>query len=254
MNAPDRVDAAQQALVQVLTNPVTWLPFVPIAAAYAFVGLTWWLCLPLALAVLTMVCVMWSRRWPRLTERARTGLLQGYRAAENAELYGRLRDLATTLAHLPTKRLLYDLREAMELKQAVEKRLFADGIITPHEEEVNEMVADTVRNMVGEAEKVPHVEGAQGGPRAAAKVEKALESLRRVFEQIDVILDPVPEDLRLPAETDSLSRASERLNERLEQAQGVRRHLERGMIVHDEQAPPDLPVPVNPISKQPATE
>ncbi len=61
--------------------------------------------------------------------------------------------LANALSHLPTKRLLYDLREALEIKLAVEKRLFADGIITPHEEEVGGMVADAVRTMIDEAEK-----------------------------------------------------------------------------------------------------
>ena len=55
--------------------------------------------------------------------------------------------------------------------------------------------------------------------------------MRRAYAEIDVILDPVPEDLRLPAENDALSRASERLEEKLQQARGVRRHLERGMIV-----------------------
>ena len=244
--APDRIDAAQQALVQVLIHPVTWLPFVPIAAAYAFIGLVWWLCLPLALVVAGAVGAMWMQRWPVLMEQARTGLLKAYRDAENMELYQRMRQLAGALSHLPTNRLLYDLREGMEIKQAVEKRLFADNIITPHEEEVGEMIAESVRSMLAEAEKVPHLENAQWG-RASAKVEKALESLRRAFEGIDVILDPVPEELRLPAESDALSRASERLEERLQQAHGVRRHLQRDVVVPEDAA-------ANPPQSHPSAE
>ena len=119
MKAPDRIDAAQQAFVQVLTNPATWLPFVPLAAAYAFIGLPWWLCLPLALVMLVVVVGVWARRWPVLMERARTSLLKNYRDAENAGLYARITELANAMSHLPTKRLLYDLGEAVEIKLAV---------------------------------------------------------------------------------------------------------------------------------------
>ena len=248
MNAPDRIDAMQQVFVHALTHPATWLPFVPIAAAYAFIGMPWWLCLPLALVVMTIVCLAWTRRWPMLMERARSRLLKTYRDTENTDLNFRLSELAASLAHLPTKRLLYDLREAMEIKHAIEKRLFADDTITPHEEEVGEMVADSVRTMLIEAEKVPLMESTQW-PGSTAKVEKALESLRRVFENIDVILDPLPEGLRLPAENDALARASERLEESLEQARGVRRHLERDVLMHEE--PPPLP---DSAPRQSATE
>ncbi len=253
MKAPDRIDVAQQALVQVLTNPATWLPFVPLAAAYAFIGLPWWLCLPLALVMLVGVVGVWARRWPVLTERARTSLLKNYRDAENAGIYARIRELADMMSHLPTKRLLYDLGEAVEIKLAVEKRLFADGTITPHEEEVDDMIAELVRSMLNETEKAAVLESTQW-PQATARLEKALESLRRMFEQLDVILDPIPESLRLPVEADVLSRASERLDEKLQQARGVRRHLEQGMIVPDAGASPDAEPSNHHPEKSPAVE
>ena len=253
MKAPDRIDAAQQALVQVLTNPATWLPFVPLAAAYAFIGLPWWLCLPLALVMMVVVVGVWARRWPVLMERARTGLLKNYRDAENAGLYARINELADSMSHLPTKRLLYDLGEAVEIKLAVEKRLFADGTITPHEEEVDDMIAESVRSMLNEAEKAAVLESTQW-PQATARLEKALESLRRVFEQIDVILDPIPEALRLPVETDALARASERLDEKLQQAHSVRRHLERDIIVPDAEVAPSVEPSRHQPEKSPVIE
>ncbi len=253
MKAPDRIDAAQHALVQVLSHPVTWLPFVPIAAAYAFIGLPWWLCLGLALVVLAAVGRVWTRRWPVLVERARTGLLQSYRDQENTGLNARLQHLAAALAQLPTRRLLYDLGEAAEIKLAIEKRLFADGVISPHEEEVGEMVSDSLQTMWQEAEKFPLMERSQWLD-ATVRVEKALESLRRVFEQIDLILDPIPESLRLPAETDALGRARERLDERLEQARGVRRHLERGAAADSLESAPPVPTPMpGPSARKQAT-
>ncbi len=83
--------------------------------------------------------------------------------------------------------------------------------------------------MVAEAERAPLCENDQLPKAAAAKFDKAAETLRRVFEDIEVVLDPVPEAMRLPEQNDALSRASERLGERLEQARGVRRHMEQGI-------------------------
>ncbi len=81
-----------------------------------------------------------------------------------------------------------------------------------------------------------------------------MESLRRVFEQIDVILDPIPEALRLPVETDALARASERLDEKLQQARGVRRHLERDMIMPDAEVSPRAGSSNQPPEKSQAME
>ncbi len=229
MNAPDPMDVARQAMNRIITDPLTWLPFALLAALYAFVGLPVWVLLGLFVAMFAVAAKFWAGRWPRLTEKVRTTLVAQYRQAENAELGGRLTRLANQLSHLPTKRLIYELREVMEIKLAVEKRLFADGKVTPHEEEINEMVAELVRTMVAEAERAPLCEGDQLPKAAAARFEKAAETLRQVFEDIEVILDPVPESMRLPEQNDALSRASERLGERLEQARGVRRHMEQGV-------------------------
>ena len=240
MNPPDQMDVARQAMNRIITDPVTWLPFALLAALYAFVGLPVLVFLGLLVALFGVMAKLWSGRWPRLTEKVRTTLIMEYRQAENAALGTRLTRLAEQLSHLRTKRLIYELREVMEIKQAIENRLFADGIVTPHEEEVGEMVADLVRTMVAEAERAPLCENDQLPKAAASKFEKAAETLRRVFEEIEVVLDPVPESMRLPEQNDTLSRASERLGERLEQARGVRRHMEQGIGGSDPVSrPPD---------------
>ena len=229
MNAPDQMDVARSALNRIITDPVTWLPFAVLAAVYAFVGLPAWVFLGLLVAMFAVVARLWASRWPRLTGKVRTALVVAYRQAENAELGRRLTRLAEQLSHLPTKRLIYELREVMEIKLAVEQRLFADGIVTPHEEEVGEMVAELVRTMVAEAERAPLCENDRLPKASAAKFDHAAETLRKVFEDIEIVLDPVPESMRLPEQNDALSRASERLGERLEQARGVRRHMEQGI-------------------------
>ena len=233
MKAPDRIDVARRALGQVLTHPATWAGFLPVAAAYAFIGVPWWVCLPLLVALVVVVSLAWGRRWSRLMDKARTELLLAHRTTENAELGGRLVRIAQAGQRRLTIQVLAPLREAMDIKQAVENRLFADGVITAHEEEVALMVGDLVRTMVGEAERLMLAEGGEVSKAAAERFEKAAVTLRRAFAEIDVILDPVPEELRLPAEDDAMTRASERLDERLQQARGVRRHLEQGLKVYE---------------------
>ena len=238
MKAPDRIDVARSAMGQILTHPVTWAPFVPVAGAYAFIGMPWWACLPLLLVILAVVFVAWGRQWPRLMDKARTELLGAHRTTENAELGERMQKVAQATRRRSAGHLLDAVREAMDIKQAVENRLFADGVITPHEEEVGAMIGDLVRTMVGEAERLALAESGEVSRGAAERFERAAETLRRAYAEIDVILDPVPEDLRLAAETDALSRASERLDEKLQQARGVRRHLERGISSPDEEPAP----------------
>ena len=243
MKAPDRIDVARQALGQVVTHPATWAPFVPVAAAYAFIGVPWWLCLPLLVAMLVIVFAVWARYWPQLMEKTRTEMLVNYRVKENVELGQRLNHLAQAAGRRPAAGVLDAMREAMDIKQAVENRLYADGVITTHEEEVGTTVGELVRTMVGEAERLMLAEGGGVTREASERFNKAAASLRRAYADIDVILDPVPENLRLSAADDALSRASERLDERLEQARGVRRHLERGQITPDIEPPANPPAP-----------
>ena len=252
MKAPDRIDVARHALGEVLSHPATWAPFLPVAGAYAFVGLPWWVCFPLLVAVVVVLFLAWSRRWPRLMDKARTELLAAYRARENAALGERMRRVAQAGGQ---RRLAGDwldtMREAMNIKQAVEDRLHADDVITAHEEEVGAMVGDLVRTMVEEAERLTLTEPGAVSRQAAERFQNAADTLRRAYAEIDVILDPVPENLRLPAGDDALSRASERLHERLEQARNVRRHLERDVVIPDaDSLPPTSPVPNDPARRK----
>ena len=65
MKSPDRIDVARKVMGQVLAHPVTWAPFVPIAAAYAFLGAPWWLCFALTVAAAIIVFMAWSYGWAR---------------------------------------------------------------------------------------------------------------------------------------------------------------------------------------------
>ena len=154
MKAPDRIDFARHAMGQILSHPVTWAPFVPVAGAYAFIGVPWWMCLPLLLAMVIVVFLAWGRQWPQLMDKARTELLTDYRAAENLELGQRMQRVAQVTQQWSDPSLLNAVHEAMNIKRAVEDRLFADGVITAHEEEVGAMIGETVRTMVEETERL----------------------------------------------------------------------------------------------------
>ena len=227
MKTPDRIDVARQALGQVLSHPVTWAPFVPVAAAFAFLGAAWWLCLAVAVAVAVVVFLAWSHSWPRLVAVTRARTLAAHRAAEDKELASRVQRLALAAPRQSALETLAALREATAIKRAVEDRVHADGVVTDHEAEVSAMVGELVRTMVEEAERLLSTDGGGMSPSAAGRFDKAAATLRQVYSEIDVMLDPVPEDLRMPAGDDALSRASERLDERLKLARGIRRHLER---------------------------
>ena len=233
MKPPDRIDVAQQALGQVLTHPVTWVPFVPVAAAFAFLGAAWWLCLALAVAVAVVVCLAWSHSWPRLVAVTRARVLAAHRAAEDKELAARVQRLALGPSRPSTLETLAAVREATAIKRAVEDRVHADGVVTDHEAEVSAMVGELVRTMVEEAERLMLTDGGGVSPAVAGRFDKAAATLRQVYAEIDVVLDPVPEDLRAPAGDDALSRASERLDERLQFARGIRRHLERDISLSE---------------------
>ena len=221
---------------QVLTHPVTWAPFVPIAAAYAFLSAPWWLCLALAMAAAIIVFLAWSYGWARLVNVTRATMLVANRADEDKELTARIQKLTLAVQRRPAKEVIEALREAMGIKRAVEDRLHADGTITGHEEEVGTMVGDLVRTMVAEAERLASADGGADPSRAALeRFQKAAATLRQVYSEIDVILDPVPEDMRLPAGDDALTRASERLDERLKLARGIRQHLERDIPLPEDQ-------------------
>lgn len=224
MRAPDRIDIARRALGQALANPYTWAPFVPVAGAYAFIGAPWWLCLPTALAVGGGVATAWTRYWGGLLERVRTEAMADYRQRENSALDLRIEMLARSANN--ESRFVIALREAVGIKRHIEDRLFGDGSLTEHEEEVNRMIADLVRTMVEEAERLPSTLGDEFR-LVAERFEKAAKTLRQAHSEIDMILDPVPLSLRTPVrEQNALSKASERLSERIEEARGVRRFLE----------------------------
>ena len=198
MKAPDRIDVARQVTGQVLTHPVTWAPFLPVAAAYAFLSAPWWLCFALAVAVAFVVFLAWSHYWPRLTAVTRAKMLVAHRASDDKELTERIQRLAVTVQQRPAKEVLDALREAMGTKRAVEDRLHADGTVTEHEEEVGAMVGDLVRTMVAEAERLTSADGGEMSRSAMERFQKAAATLRQVYSEIDVILDPVPEEMRLP--------------------------------------------------------
>ena len=227
MKTPDRIDVARQALGQVLSHPVTWAPFVPVAAAFAFLGAAWWLCLAVAVAIAVVVCLAWSHYWPRLIAVTRARALAAHRATEDKELAARVQRLALTPNRLSGSETLAALREATAIKRSIEDRVHADGVVTDHEAEVSAMVSDLVRTMVEEAERLMSTDGGGVSAANAGRFDKAAATLRQVYSEIDVVLDPVPEDLRTPAGDDALSRASEQLDERLKLARGIRRHLER---------------------------
>lgn len=250
MRAPDQIDVAQRAVGQVLAHPLTWAPFAPIAGAYAFLGTPWWVCLPAAVIAAGGVAAVWARRWSTLSEKVRTAALVSFRRDENLALEARIQRLSKSSEParppvVPSR--LQTLREAVEIKRAVEQRLFADGVVIPHEMEVGQMIADLARTMVEETEWLYLTQGQPPGESTAMgseRFDQAARTLRQSFRDLDVILDPVPPSLKLPQEVDDpLTKASDRLAERIRQAHDVRRLMEERLPSDVSSSSPTSPVP-----------
>src|SRR5439155_19376626 len=83
---PDRLQATSKTLARIASEPMTWLPFLPVAAAYAFIGAPWWMCLPAASVIGAGVVTWWKRRWTYLFDATRVENLRAWLTSENAEL------------------------------------------------------------------------------------------------------------------------------------------------------------------------
>lgn len=249
MPRPDSLAAASRAFGRILSDPVTWAPFLPVGAAYGFLGTPWWGALGLGLGVTAGVAAWWRRQWPLVRDQARFELLSEWLKTENEKLEAEITAASKRLdprllaaiggGQVPSNGVRF-LQSTLAWKRTIESRFLADGTLTADEEEVIDTVSglalavrDELTNLGDPARIV------DGDSASVATMRRAAEAIRQTAEALDSLaqlVTPAAES----ANRVRMRQYIERLDERVEQAQAVKKRLQdaAAALPTDEVAPP----------------
>lgn len=241
---PDQLSAVSRAFGRIVSDPVTWAPYLPVGAAYGFLGTPWWGAVGLALGVTAGVAAWWRRQWPLVRDKARFDNMEEWLKEENAKLETSVAEAAKRL----DPRLLGAiagvqsgavgikyLQSTLAWKRTIETRFLSDGTLTSDEEEVIETVAGLATAVRDELLHLSDpARPLSGDPASVATIRRAAEAIRQTAEAMDSLAQAVTP----AAETANRSRMRqyiERLDERVEQANAIKKRLaEAGALVADE--------------------
>jgi hypothetical protein len=243
---PDRLQATSRTLSRIASEPMTWLPLAPVAAAYAFIGTPWWICLPAAGVIGTGVIAWWKRRWGYLYDAARVENLRAWLTAENLELETAVQKLSERLdwrwLSSMQKRGADDsatkssITAALGRKRVIESKIFEDGILTPDEEDLSRVLSDLWVNVRQELEQLAALSESarfRGEDREKAARE-SLDSIAAAFrtladasEAVEELIDPLAALTRSnqPSAHQGIHRNIEQLRERMQQAEAIKRRV-----------------------------
>ena len=237
MNQELDLQAVSKSFRRIAWDPITWLPFLPIAAAYAFLGAPWWLCFGAAITVSVPLLWWWSKQWQGLIKTQKVAIFQSETQKENQQLQKRLADNLHRIRpdHFGTSTTIERLNQVTRLKAAIETAILQDNQVTSEEWEIARMVSGLCQEIAGELDKLTNT-SQKGNQERILAILKGLETLERTHQEIHTLLHPI--DDVLPESSNPILNRAERLQNRLVEAEHIRRRLER-----DLQTPPELPSP-----------
>jgi len=236
----------------VVSEPVTWLPFLPVVAAYSFLDAPGWICLGALGAVAAGVAIWWRSKWAALCGESRAAVLREICRADNAEIKESLLTLlkeisADTFGTNVEERnaTVARLRNLPRKKEAIDEAIFADGEISPVETEVAVMVSDLCRALLADLRKLAGASlSASERSRLAGSVSAALKALDRAHTEIETLIEPA-HGLGPSTGVSTAKERALRLEERLAEAKAIRRRLERDIAGSDVEVPPPPPESIN---------
>ncbi len=263
MARPDQNDAANRALRRIGFDPITWAPFLLVGTAYGFLGVPGPISLVMAAGLGVGLLAWWGRRWRWLCDRARLAIVQKWLESENAALRA---DLTEIVPRLPSDVLaaiggtgsraqtVALLLRTLEHKQALERRLFSDGVLTADEEEIIDTLAGLADSIRSELRSLanparPHAERDVEDPAAVVAVRQACETVRGTDEALDALAGVLAPERVVTPERSRMKEYVENLASRRQQAEAIRRRLAASI-----QPLPDFgdaPTPIPPSSAQP---
>lgn len=231
--------STSRTLGKILSEPVTWVPFLPIAAAYSFLDVPWLVCLAATGAVTASLIAWWRSKWSSMGAQSRLEVLKEVCRRENAEIKG---SISGILSQIPASRMVSarrsDLQDLLRKKEMVEAAIFADGEVSDVEMEIAGMVSDLCRALLVDLRKLaaPQISELEQ-IKLAASIERALKTVERTQAEIETLIEPAHGLGGAAAATISEERAS-RLEERLEEAKAIRERLQRDMNPPQREEPP----------------
>lgn len=240
------VRTASRTLLRVLGEPVTWAPFLPIAAAYSFLDAPWAACTVAACVVAASLAAWWRSRWPALRDANRVEVLREMCRDDNAQLQSSLTPLLERIdpaafGETAEERsaILRKLQSFLRKKETIDDAIFADDSVSPIEAEISSMISELCRAMLADLKKLaePKLPKAERR-RLAAAVASAVRAMERTHGEIETLLEPAHGLGQTFAASTAEDRAT-RLEERLAEARAIRSRLQRDMTSTD--AVPESP-------------
>ncbi|MEM9445853.1 MAG: hypothetical protein AAGA18_10940 [Verrucomicrobiota bacterium] len=226
MKRPDYIDLSSKTLGRIVSNPYTWAPYLPIAAAYAFFGAPYWICLCLAGLVGFGTYLFWKRQWPRLYEKTKVDTLESFLEKENDTLEELIQELRTAPPG-KVKDLQNTLSSVHQLKKSIENKIFSDRIITTAEQDVSKLVSQLTLTMCHEVRHILALR-LQGKSSLQPQIDHALQALEeaqstlnKTYEQLETIINPVMPEAANNSRS-QIESVQSKLQDRIEHATAIR--------------------------------
>jgi len=235
-----RAEASAKTLRRVFSDPVTWVPLLPAAAAFAFLGAPWWGSLLVLAGVGAPIGLWWRKQWPGLYGKERLETMRAAFDDENERLRVRLVELEGRLRLQNETTSAERIRTLVPGKQAIEAVILRDAEITSEEAEIARMVSGLVTTIVEEGERLvaPGL-SKQEQQKLRDDIANGVRVLQQTHQEIDTLIDPLSGLEPSPGER-AIREKSDRLQARLNQAKNIRKRLEHDL---------DLPQGPKPLSQ-----
>jgi len=223
------LQATSRSVAHIAGDPITWVPFLPVAAAFAFFGAPWYFCAAVAGVVALPLALWWKRQWGTLHKKYS---IESQRKTSQQEFTSLTNQTQASLDRLSLPAALgARLRQMPKLQQSIATTILNDDYLAEHEAEILRMVTGLCRVITSELEHLSLQPKSRDDSRIA-EISKGLDALERTHRELETLLNPVAE-WQVTGERPILESA-ERLQSRLEEAKNIRRRLERDLPVASE--------------------
>jgi hypothetical protein len=229
----DEHDILRTAVRKVLGDPITWVPLLPVVAAYTIFDVPGFIVAGMGGVVVGGLGLYWRVQWDGLTASLRQKMIADHNAAQNALL----RDAAKKMRSAGARTEAKLLDRFIELKAQVESRLHAGGVLTQQKMQMDQLVDSLC---FGVRDQLCGLAGLGNSPEAIppekvhSQVAAALATLEGTVGELDVILGPGEAPAGLA--DGSLDEVMRRLREESEIARRVQARLRQTGTID---APPE---------------
>lgn len=218
----DEAAISRQALRQILTDPITWVPFVPAVAAYTIFDAPGLLSLGFGALVLGGVGAYWRKQWNGIATKLRREAIAEHNRLQDLLLKKSADDFQAAKENSFARKL----EQFRSVKKKVELRLHEDGEITGQKIQLEQLidslcfgVRDQLEGVIARESKGEEVDR----EAVLAQVEEAYRTLQTTVAELDTILGPT---VTPGSTTDaSIEEITQRLREETEIARRVQARL-----------------------------